>query len=70
MEAFKNNNTGKAYGPDEVDVDILKLVNKENSPMLTILLIEIYKNSRISQDWLKSVVVSNRKNNKSVNNSS
>ncbi|XP_072933758.1 uncharacterized protein [Epargyreus clarus] len=49
--------TGRAAGPDNVYIEVLKLVEEENLDALTKLMNLVYDTGQIPDDWLKSVFI-------------
>lgn len=57
LKAIKQSKQGKAVGPDEVYIEIIKLLNDENLDSLTEIFNNIYETGEIPQDWLQSIFV-------------
>ena len=57
MNAIKHAKTQKAAGPDEVYVEMLKLLNEESIKVLTHLINKVYESGTVPTDWLKSIFV-------------
>lgn len=57
IKAIKQGKQGKAAGPDEIYIEIIKLLDEENIEVLVQMFNNIYESSQIPQDWLHSVFV-------------
>lgn len=55
--AIATTKIGKAPGPDDVYIEVIKLIEEQNLGILTRLFNNIYKNGDIPQEWLTSVFV-------------
>lgn len=57
IKAIKQGKQGKAAGPDEIYIEIIKLLDEENIEVLVQMFNNIHESSQIPQDWLHSVFV-------------
>lgn len=57
LKAIKQSKQGKAADPDEVYIEVLKLLNDENIDALVEIFNNIYEIGEIPQDWLQSTFV-------------
>ncbi|CAH2096300.1 unnamed protein product [Euphydryas editha] len=57
QRALHRAKTGKAFGPDEITCDVLKLLEHDNIDALTNMFNLIYDSGEIPDDWLKSVFI-------------
>ncbi|XP_030746569.1 uncharacterized protein LOC115875286 [Sitophilus oryzae] len=60
VHAIKAQKSGKATGPDKINVEILKLIADNESrslDLVTALFNKLYSSSKIPSDWLKSTFV-------------
>uniref|UniRef100_A0A8D8UV16 Craniofacial development protein 2 n=2 Tax=Cacopsylla melanoneura TaxID=428564 RepID=A0A8D8UV16_9HEMI len=55
--AIESTKSGKALGPDEVPVDVLKLIEAQHLDAITALFNRIYTTGNIPREWLESTFV-------------
>lgn len=54
INALKATKDGKAAGPDQLNVELLKLLDEKNQDVLLNLFNQIYKSGKIPEEWLVS----------------
>lgn len=56
-KALARMKSGKAAGPDAVQIEIIKLINEDHMDILVTLLNDIYETGNIPSDWLVSTFI-------------
>ena len=56
-KAIQKMKTGKASGPSEVSIELIKALGKEGEEYMSSLLKEIWENEEMPDEWRKSVIV-------------
>jgi len=54
---LKKSNSKKATGPDDIPVELLKMIQEDNIGILVKLFNTVYITGEIPEDWLKSVLM-------------
>lgn len=57
IKAIRQSKTGKAPGPDDIHIEIIKLLNDDSIDVLIKLFNDIYESGQMPQDWFHSIFV-------------